>query len=144
MWLDCEIFPCQLKIFDSVKASVRFLQYIKQWFCCTVSWNGDSLLTWERRRWENLKQAPIPRKRWHPVNICNHRYRFPCIIILHTFQPNIAFTSTGGVTQSERRCSPVPLTEYEEVFWSNLIKKMCSLTFDSFTPTSLNGCLSSF
>lgn len=56
----------------------------------TVSWpEGEEKVG-------NLQLAPFPRNQWHPVNICNHRYHFPCIIILHTFQPNIVFTLTRG------------------------------------------------
>ena len=88
-----------------------FFSKICYHFMSPVFLDRDSLLTWERRRWGKLQQAPLPRNRWHPVNICNHRYHFPCIIILHTFQPNIAFTLTGGLTQSDcTKCTDAVLS----------------------------------
>lgn len=61
-----------------------------------LSWWGKTFICRVREEGGgDSQQAPFPRNRWHPVYICNHRHHFPCIIILHTFQPNIAFTLTG-------------------------------------------------
>lgn len=48
----------------------------------------ETLWTRERRRWRSYKQLPFQRNRWHTVS--DGRYHFSWIIILHTFQPNIA------------------------------------------------------
>lgn len=115
-WLLCGNYKQQsCRLFSSISIEDQISSTFNGVLCPVLKWGQFARMGEEKVG--KLQQAPFPRNTRHPVNICNHSYHFPCIIILHTFQPNIAFKLTGGLNQSDVVLSLPPA--YTDVIWSN-------------------------